>query len=145
MDDYEALSESLYQRVADEMEAYHNHLLGQSPEEILEHTFEYTTKADILMSLMDIEPEELSAGQLAALLELPSPLEDIYCEFRDVDRGLMDAIRECAGELAERRLAAQRQQNREPLRSIKERLAARPIRSGKPATKTAKTRLLADR
>lgn len=47
--DYEELSEKLYQRAADELEAYHNHLLQQSPEEILEHTYEYTAKSNILI------------------------------------------------------------------------------------------------
>ena len=92
--DYEKLSEKLYQKAADELEAYHNHLLQQSPEEILEHTYEYTAKSNILICLMTIEPDELSAGQLTALLASPSPLEDIYREFRDMDTGLMNAIQE---------------------------------------------------
>lgn len=125
--DYEKLSETLYQRAAGELEAYHSHLLRQTPEEILEHTLEYTTKADILMSLIDIEEEDLNAGQLKALLESSSPLEDIYRAFRDVNIGLMDAIRECAGELADSRIAGQQQGHR---RSVREQLAAKSVPGG---------------
>lgn len=134
--DYEKLSEKLYQKVDGELEAYRSHLLQQPPEEILEHVYEYTAKSNILISLMDIEPEELSAGQLSALLESPSPLEDIYRESRDVDMGLMDAIRECAGELADRRMAAQPQQGQERKPSVLERLSARPVPGESTAIKT---------
>lgn len=127
--DYEELSEKLYQKAADELKAYHNHLLQQSPEEILEHTYEYTAKTNIFICLMTIEPDELSAGQLTALLASPSPLEDIYREFRDIDTGLMNAIRECAGELADRRIAGQQQAHK---RSVRERLAAKPVHDKKP-------------
>ena len=127
--DYEELSEKLYQKAADELEAYHNHLLQQSPEETLEHTYEYTAKSNILICLMTIEPDELSAGQLTALLASPSPLEDIYREFRDMDTGLMNAIQECAGELADRRIADQQQAHK---RSVRERLAAKPVHDKKP-------------
>ena len=127
--DYEELSEKLYQKAADELEAYHNHLLQQSPEEILEHTYEYTAKSNILICLMTIEPDELSAGQLTALRASPSPLEDIYREIRDMDTGLMNAIQECTGELADRRIADQQQAYK---RSVRERLAAKPVHDKKP-------------
>ena len=67
-------------------------LLGQSPEEVLNHAFEYSMREDILMEMEELE---LPAPLAAALLESPFPLADIYKDFRDMETGHMNDVREC--------------------------------------------------
>ena len=72
----EQLNTALYEKMFEEQEKYRGWLLSQPPEEILNHTYEYTVREDILMSL---ENNDLSDEQAAALLKSPSPLgEDVY-------------------------------------------------------------------
>lgn len=108
--DYEQLNDKLCEKVTVEMESYRNWMLQQSREEILEHTFEYSTKMDICISLMETDQEDLSEIQLATLLASPCPLADIYKEYCNSERNHLDPFRECAGELADRLIQNQREQ-----------------------------------
>ena len=51
----EELNTALYEKMFSEQETYRAWLLTQPPEEILNHTYEYTVREDILMSLEDRE------------------------------------------------------------------------------------------
>ena len=47
----EALQQSLYDKLSREQDKYRDWLKGQPPEEILHHSYEYTVREDILMSM----------------------------------------------------------------------------------------------
>ena len=64
----EELNTALYEKMFAEQESYRAWLLSQTPEEILNHTYEYTVREDILMSL---EYHDLPDGQARALLKSP--------------------------------------------------------------------------
>lgn len=88
----EALSTALYEKMFAEQETYRDWLLTQTPDEILKHTYEYTVREDILMSL---ENNDLSDQQAAALLQSSSPLNDVFQEFEKLETGYMDTVLEC--------------------------------------------------
>lgn len=75
--DYNAL---LYDKMKAEQDKYRDWLLSQPPEEILNHTYEYTMREDIVMCMEELE---LSPKQAKALLRSPCPLDDVYKEFKD--------------------------------------------------------------
>jgi len=78
----EDLNTRLYEKMFAEQEAFRSWLLRQKPEEILSHTYEYTIREDILMSL---EYNELSSDQCRALLKRDYPLADIYTDFEHLE------------------------------------------------------------
>ena len=104
--DTEKLNQALYDKMAAEQEQFKHGLLGMTAEEALNHAYEYAMREDILMSL---EVQDLPAPQAAALLESPCPLADIYKDFRDMETGHMDNIRECIEGRAESLMEAQRE------------------------------------
>ena len=81
----------LYEKMAAEQEKYRSWLLSQEPSEMLNHTYEYTMREDIVMEMEDME---LSPKRAKALLKSPSPLADVYEEFRDRETEHMDTIRD---------------------------------------------------
>lgn len=85
----EQLNTALYEKVFAEQEVYRNWLLTQPPEEILKHTYEYTVREDILLSL---EYHELPDAQAKALLRSPSPLADVFKDWEDKETGYMDDV-----------------------------------------------------
>ena len=86
----EELNTRLYEKMFEEQEKYRGWLLSQPPEEILNHTYEYTVREDILMTL---EVNDLSDKQCRALLKSPCPLGDVYKEWDSWETGYMDNIR----------------------------------------------------
>lgn len=94
----EALNTTLYEKMFAEQENYRDWLLSQPPEEILKHTYEYTVREDILMSL---ENNDLTDQQAAALLQSPSPLNDVFQEFEKLETGYMDTVLECITDRAD--------------------------------------------
>lgn len=94
----EALNTTLYEKMFAEQETYRDWLLSQPPEEILKHTYEYTVREDILMSL---ENNDLTDQQAAALLQSPSPLNDVFQEFEKMETGYMDTVLECITDRAD--------------------------------------------
>ena len=70
----------LYEKMKAEQDKYRDWLLHQEPPEILNHTYEYTMREDIVMCMeeLELEPEKAKA-----LLRSPCPLCDVYKEFRD--------------------------------------------------------------
>lgn len=106
--DAKQLNEALYEKMSAEQEQYRTDLLGKTPEEILNHAYEYAMREDILM---EVEELDLSAPEAAALLESPSPLADVYGDFRERE-GHMDLVRECIETLACSLLETQREKTR---------------------------------
>lgn len=80
---------ALYEKMSAEQETYRKWLLTQPPEEILKHTYEYTVREDILMSL---EYHDLTDAQAEALLKSPAPLDDVFKEFADRETDYMDTV-----------------------------------------------------
>ena len=85
------LNTALYEKMAAEQDKYRDWLKSQPPEEILHHTYEYTIREDIVMAMEELE---LTNAQVQALLESPSPLEDVYRYFEKLETGYMDVIRD---------------------------------------------------
>ena len=48
-------SAELYEKMRAEQEQYRNYLLGQRPEEILNHTWEYTMREDMVMAMETLD------------------------------------------------------------------------------------------
>ena len=81
----------LYEKMKAEQDKYRDWLLHQEPSEILNHTYEYTMREDIVMCMEELELEPEKAR---ALLRSPCPLDDVYKEFRDREVEHMDTIRD---------------------------------------------------
>ena len=107
--DAEKLNDALYEKMAAEQEQFRQGLLGQTAEEALNHAYEYTIREDILMAM---EFLTLPEKQAAALLESPSPLADIFKDFRDLETGHMDHVRECVEDRAKNLLETKREATR---------------------------------
>ena len=88
---------ALYDKMSAEQDKYREWLLAQPPEEILNHTYEYTVRADILMAM---ETAELSDAQADMLLKLDAPLADIFKDFCKRETGYMDIVSDCITERA---------------------------------------------
>ena len=85
----EELNTALYEKMFSEQETYRAWLPTQPPEEILNHTYEYTVREDILMSL---EYNSLPNTQVRALLKSPSPLADVFAAWEDRETSYMEEI-----------------------------------------------------
>ena len=85
----EKLIDALVEKMSAEQDKYRAWLVAQPPEEILNHTSEYTTREDILMAM---EFAELTKAQVKALLESPTPLADVYKNWSNMEFNLMDNI-----------------------------------------------------
>lgn len=105
----EELNTALYQKMFAEQDTYRAWLLAQPPEEILKHTYEYTVREDILLSL---EYHDLTDAQASALLKSPSPLGDVFHEFEKTETGYMDTVFESLEGRADAVLQAEAEQRR---------------------------------
>ena len=85
----EQLNTALCKKMLAEQEKYKAWLLSQSPEEILNHAYEYTYREDILLSLED---NSLTSAQATALLKSPGPLADIFKDWEKRETGHMADI-----------------------------------------------------
>ena len=101
----------LYEKMKAEQDKYRDWLASQEPSEILNHTYEYTMREDIVMC---IEELELEPEKARALLRSPSPLSDVYKEFRDRETEHMATIRDSIEPEADKSLQRQeKKQQRE--------------------------------
>ncbi len=127
----EKLLYALQEKMSAELDKFRDWLLTQPPAEILDHTFEYTAKSDIVL-LMD--NADLSNKQIKVLLSSPAPLEDAYKAFRDMDTGLMDAIQSCLEDRANTMLNLQREKRQDsPKReSVMDKLHEKVVEPSKP-------------
>ena len=108
--DNEALNTKLYEKLFAEQVKFKGWLLTQPPEEILNHTYEYTIREDIVLAL---EYMDLSDERAAALLESPSPLADLFKDFEKIETNHMDDVRECIESRADKEIEKQREALRE--------------------------------
>ena len=106
------LNTALYEKMFAEQEEYRKHLLTLPPEEILQHTYEYTMREDLLLN---VESNDLPPSHAKALLRSPTPLADAYRAWDKRDCTYMDDMWDCICVLAQERgeqQKAQRQQER---------------------------------
>ena len=101
---------ALYQKMFAEQEKFRDWLKGQSPEDILNHAYEYTIREDILMSL---EYHDLPDAQADALMKSPSPLADVFQDFEKRETDHMETIWDCLESRADMLLEEQRRALRE--------------------------------
>lgn len=106
----ELLNTALYEKMFAAQEDYRGWLVKQPPEEILHHSYEYTVREDILMSL---ENNDLENAQAAVLLQSRSPLNDVFLEFEKRETDYMDTVLDCLTERADTVLARQAEERRE--------------------------------
>lgn len=85
----EDLNTQLYEKMFEAQEKFRSWLLCQTPEEILNHTYEYTVREDILLSL---EFNNLEDDQAQALLDSPDPLAEIFNRWEHQETSYMDTI-----------------------------------------------------
>ena len=87
----EEMHTALYEKFSAEQDNYRTWLLKQTPEEIIQHSYEYTVREDIVMMMEDAE---FSPQQAAALLWKGTTLSDIYKDFTKIETGYMDILRD---------------------------------------------------
>ena len=109
----EELNTALYKKMFAEQEQFKAWLLTQPPEEILNHTYEYTVREDILITL---ENNDLYDEQAEALLRSESPLADVYKEFSKRETDYMDVVLDSLETCADAEIARE-QKRREELRN----------------------------
>ncbi len=114
----ERLNAQLYEKMLAEQERFKKHLMSMPPEEILNHTYEYTIREDILIwfDMNNLKPEQASA-----MLQSPCPLQDIYDDYLDLDISNMDTISDTIiaradSEAAKLREKARRHESQEMVR-----------------------------
>ena len=103
----EELNTKLYKAMFAEQEKFRDWLLEQSPKDILDHAYEYTTREDILL---EMEYLDLSDAQANALLESKTPIADIFKAFEKTETGHMDDIRESIESRANDEIKRQREE-----------------------------------
>ena len=100
----EELNTALYKKMFAEQDKFRDWLKSQPAAEVLNHTYEYTVREDILISL---EYNDLTDAQALALLASPSPLADIYQEFDRMESSHMEAIWSCIESRADAKQVSQ--------------------------------------
>ena len=100
--------EQLLKKMQQEQAKYRDWLAVQPPEEILNHTYEYTVREDILM---EIEQLPLTSEQIRVLLASPAPLADIYKDFDKLETDYMSTVAECIEDRANDLLKAEQRKN----------------------------------
>lgn len=94
------LKEKMIEKAEKEQVFYRKWLLAQKPEEILEHTYEYTMREDILLKLNDME---LDNSQIKALLKAQDIISSIYQRFTKFETEYMEQVEESVRQEARRR------------------------------------------
>ncbi len=87
----EELNTALYKKMFAEQEVFKEKLLSMSPKEVLEHSYEYLAREDLLLNL---ECNDLSARQCQALLRLKDTLASLYQRWLKIEDSRMEEIRE---------------------------------------------------
>ena len=102
--DAERLKAALIEKMNAEQDRYRVWLTAQPPAEILNHTYEYTIRQDILIALED---HDLTVAQAETLLASSAPLADIYRDWCKRDdpqymEDIQDTIEARADDLIQR-------------------------------------------
>jgi hypothetical protein len=87
----EEFNAELYEKVSAEFEEYKNNLLLMSPEQILEHAYDYAIREDIVLAL---EYFDLHARQAQALLKADSVLSAVVEKWEGWKSNYMESIQE---------------------------------------------------
>jgi hypothetical protein len=87
----EELNVGLYEKVSAEFAEYKNNLLAMSPEQILEHAYDYAIREDIVLAL---EYFDLHARQAQALLKADSVLSAVVEKWEGWKNNYMESIQE---------------------------------------------------
>lgn len=83
---------ALFEKMTAEQAQYRQWLLGQPPDEILNHAYEYSIREDIMVEMEELE---LTDAQVKALLKSPDTLADIYKDWGKRDScGHMEDIQD---------------------------------------------------
>ena len=88
-DEVLAVNAKLFAKMEESFQDFSNWLLKQQPEAILNHAYEYATKADILAVM---ETTNLDEAQANALLTLDDPLDAVFKEYGDSTSNSMDVL-----------------------------------------------------
>lgn len=72
-----------------EQEQFRSSLMKLSPEEIIKRSYEYVCREDILLAL---EYNSLTCRQAQALLELSSPLAEVFARWEHTKTGYMQDV-----------------------------------------------------
>ena len=86
------LNTQLYKMMFMEQQTYQQWLVSLPPHEILEHSYEYVVRQDILLSM---EYNDLTGKQAKALLKSPTPLADVFKKFEKQESDHMQDIWNC--------------------------------------------------
>ncbi len=84
-------------------------LLSQPSEEILNHTYEYTVREDILLSM---EYNDLPDEQVKALLKSPSSLADVFKDWEHKETGYMEDIWQTVADRAKSEVQKQKKKKK---------------------------------
>ena len=95
----EEIYSKLYEKMLLEQERYRDWLSAQSPEELLNHCYEYAMREDILMVF---ESSEIDEKHARVILEKGVTLADIYDDFIDLETDHMQDIRDTIGDRADK-------------------------------------------
>mgnify|MGYP002519552427 CR=1 FL=1 len=87
----EEFNAELYEKVSAEFEEYKNNLLAMSPEQILEHAYDYAIREDIVLAL---EYFDLHARQAQALLKADNVLDAVLEKWEGWKNNYMESIQE---------------------------------------------------
>ena len=87
------LMDRLYDKMMEEQKVWKEWLINQSREEILNHSYEYNIRNDIILAMED-SSFELTYEQASALLKLPDPLMAVYRHFEKLETDHMEVIRD---------------------------------------------------
>lgn len=101
----EELNTKLYEKMFTEQEQFRDWLLSQPPAEILNRSYEYTVREDILMSL---EYHDLEDSQARALLKYGKPLKQIFERWENQETSYMDTVWDTVQEQAKAAEAKQK-------------------------------------
>ena len=89
--------DQLYEKMSAQQDTYREWLLTQPPSEILNHTYEYTVREDILLV---VETKDITEDEAKELLKSDTPLDDVYDRFDKKDISYMQDIKETFSEIA---------------------------------------------
>lgn len=100
--------EQLCEKMRVEQSAYCLWLTAQTPEEILNHAYEYSVREDIILAT---EEMNLPLARVRALLKSPAPLADVYKDFSKLETDYMSIVAQCVEDRADDLLKKEQQQN----------------------------------
>lgn len=97
------LNTALHRKMTEEQQKYKEWLFTLAPEKILDNAYEYAMREDILLSM---EYWDLSEDQAKVLLNLETPLADIYQTYENTESEHMEeihrSVERCADNLMEK-------------------------------------------